>query len=316
MPSLTASPSSTVSLRAATLLTYLMPGLGHAYAGDIRRGAIVWLALCALFVTALAVWVSGPHAYVPRPTIWVLLYMAAGAAAAGSARDCAREAARDADTARPLYHPLALCGVWLGMGVFPICASIWYVEANHVGSVEVQGYAMFPQLLPGDRVFFDRKAFLSRRPDPGELVVVGDGTVDTIARVVAVRGARVSLSAGQPTVNGVVLTRYPVDELRVPRFQPAEQNRLSMRRGFMETNGGRAYLVVERRGNDFGADPPRAILAGDELYIIGDDRSAALQEGLAGRVRLGALRGRPEVIWSSRRSDGTERAGRSGLPIQ
>ena len=316
MASVTAPPSSIVSPRVATLLTYLMPGLGHAYAGDLHRGAAIWLGLCALFLTALAMWVGGPHVYVPNPMVWVFLYLAAGAAVARSARVCASEGGGDSATERPLRHPLALIGVWLGMGVFPICASVWYVEANHVGSVEVHGYAMFPQLLPGDRVFFDRKAFLSRRPEPGELVVVGDGLAETIGRVVAVRGARVSLSQGLLSVNGVALVRYPVDALHVPRFHRTEQVRLSMHRGFIESNGDHDYLVVERRVGDFVSYPPRAVLRSDELYIIGDDRSATLEEGVAGRVRLGALRGRPEMIWSSRRSDGTERAGRSGLPVQ
>ena len=309
-------PRHAPSPRAATVLSYLMPGLGHAYAGDVRRGAGIWAAMFALFLVALVVWVTGPHVYVPDTLVWVFIYLTFGASVARGAADAARGQCDTPLTRRPLHHPLALCGVWLGMGLFPICASIWYVEANHVGSVEIRGYGMFPQLLPGDRIFFDRKAFLDARPSPGELVVVGDGPAQTVVRVVAVGGDRVSVRGGLPTVNGDSLARYPVVDLHVPRFGVDEQDRLSIKRGYVESNAGRAYLVVEARAAAGDADPAPVVLARDELYVLGDDRTAAVAEGLAGRVRLGALRGRPELIWRSHRQDGSERAGRRGTPVQ
>ena len=304
------------SPRLAAFLSYFMPGLGHAYAGELRRATTIWLAMALLYVVALIVWVTGPHIYVPDGWVWVCIYLAFGSSVARSAGEAAKTCVREPLSRRPLHHPLAICGVWLGLGVFPACACLWYVEANHVGSVEVQGYAMFPQLLPGDRVFFDRKAFLSSRPVPGELVVVGNAGSQNVVRVVAVGGDRVSVRRGLPAVNGSSLDRYPVVDLHVPRFGTEEQDRLSMRRGYVESNAGRAYLVVEARAGVGAADPPGVVLARDELYVIGDDRSAALDEGVAGRVRLGALRGRPEVIWRSHRDDGSERAGRRGTPVQ
>jgi len=300
----------------AAVLSYLMPGLGHAYAGDLRRGVTIWVAMAVLFLVGEVVWVTGPHVYLPDAWMWLFIFLTYGASVARSAGETARNCAHETQSHRALHHPLAICGVWLGMGLFPVCASLWYVEANHVGSVRVEGYSMFPQLLPGDRVFFDRKAFLSSPPVPGELVVVGDGAGQSVVRVVAIGGDRVSIRHGVPAINGVSLERYPVINMQVPRFGPDEQSLLSIKRGYVESNEGRAYLVVETRAGTLAADPPGGTLARDEFYVIGDDRSVAIGEGVAGRVRLGALRGRPEVIWRSHREDGSERTGRRGTRVQ
>ena len=92
------------SPRVAAILSYLMPGLGHAYAGDLRRGVTIWLAMAVLFLVGEVVWVTGPHVYLPDAWMWLFIFLTFGASVARSAGETARNCAHETQAHRALHH--------------------------------------------------------------------------------------------------------------------------------------------------------------------------------------------------------------------
>lgn len=311
--SLPASPLAPRRLWLAALLTLLQPGLGHVYCGRVRAGLAVWATVLLALVAATAFWIG--WLFLPDVPLLVgaVAWLALDAVLVADLRRwIARHGARYA--LRPVNHPLAYLGVGLGLGALPVLVGALLVGRAWVGSVELRGYAMFPSVLPGDSVLFDRTAYLDRTPRAGELVVIAEeGRPAWIARVIATGGQRVRLFDGRPTVAGHPIHHAPLVDLRVPRFGATEQARLARLDGFLEENQARRYPVTYR--SDPQARPSLTVrLGADELYVLSDNRDAA--GGAGGRVPLGAVRGRPQCIWASRDAAGHRRPGRAGLQVR
>ncbi|MCB9544807.1 MAG: signal peptidase I [Myxococcales bacterium] len=303
-------------LAIAVGLGLLMPGLGHVYAGEVGRGLKVWAAVLLAWVACLlgwARWIFAPH--LPAAVLglaWLGLQ-------AVLARDVARAVGRAGRGFRPgpLNHPVAYLSIALGLGVLPVAASLHAVGAAFVGSVRVAGAAMFPHLLPGDELLFDRAAYRDRSPRAGELVVV-DGPAGglAVARVVATPGQVIQWRGGRPVIDGRRLDQEAITDLAVARFDAVDQARLASLDGFVEANAGRRYVVTYDAGSAVTLDPVPVHLGADELFVWGDNRDAARDERAGGVVRLASVRGRPSCIWASRDAAGAARAGRAGLEVR
>ncbi|MEZ4470295.1 MAG: signal peptidase I [bacterium] len=303
-------------LAVAVGLGLLMPGLGHIYAGAAGRGLRVWCGVLLAWVACLlgwARWIFAPH--LPAAVL-VLAWIGLQAALA---RDVSRVVARSrvGFRAGPLNHPIAYLSIALGLGVLPVAASLHVVARSFVGSLRVSGEGMFPHLLPGDALLFDRAAFSDRTPRAGELVVV-DGPAGSlvVARVVATPGQVIQWRAGRPVVDGRRLPQDALAEMAVARFGAEDAERLEALDGFVEVNAGRRYVVTYDAGASLMADPAPIHLGPDELFVWGDNRDAAREERGGGVVRLAAVRGRPSCIWASEDARGVGRSGRPGLEVR
>ena len=301
----------------AMLLTVVMPGLGHIYCGRVRRGLLVWLGLLGLVLGASVAWARG--LFVPVGPLlvgagaWVALQVVLGA-------DLAREIGAHGALyrLRPMNHPLSYVAVVLGLGVLPLTLAGFWIERTWVGSLAVGDLAMFPHLLPGDRVLFERAAFADRAPEPGELVVVGEAAEAKVARVVAGAGETVELRDARPVIDGAGVEQAPIEAMRVLRFTDDEQARLDALRGYVEARGARDYVVTYDRAarRDLPRDPAPVVLADDEIFVLGDNRHEAIASRAFGRVPLDAVQGRPRYIWSSLDEDRRLRPGRVGLDVR
>ncbi|MCA9538821.1 MAG: hypothetical protein KC620_08030 [Myxococcales bacterium] len=304
------------SLAIAWLLTLIMPGLGHIYCGLLVRGLVVWTAFftaCAVALLAWAHWLFMPFGpLVVATASWMALQMALLA-------DLRRfiEGPGVAYQLRPVNHPVSYLGVLLGLGVLPVLIVALAVGNWMIGSVEVRSLAMFPKSLPGDHVLYERDDFAARPPVPGELIVLDAAPEGPrIARVVAVGRGVVQLRDGRPLVDGRAFDRTPLDALRVPRFDAGEQARLDALVGYLESSLAGRYVVTFDRARSLDADPAPVTLAEDELFVLGDNRGVALAEGVYGKVRVGAIRGRPRSIWASYQLGAGMRSGRVGLAVR
>ena len=298
-------------------LTALMPGLGHLYCGEVRRGLTVWFAVLAVLVGAVfafARWVFVPVA----PAVVLALAWAGLQAALWADLAALLQSVGARYRLRPINHPLTYVAAFLGLGVLPLGGAALLAGAWWVGSVEVVDQSMFPRLLPGDRVVFDRAAFAERAPRAGELVVVDwpPAARRGVARVVATGGHTVHLRDGRPVIDGRRAEQVPVDALRVPRFAPHEVADLDALAGYLERLGARPRLVTYARRRPAHEDPPPVTLRDDELYLLGDNRDAALAARAFGRVAVDAVLGRPQFVWASIDAEGGARAGRVGLPVR
>ncbi len=300
----------------AGLLTLVMPGLGHGYCGQVRRGLSIWLGLSGVVAGAAlagALWLFVPVGpLLVGVGAWVALQVVLWA-------DLGREvaAAGAGYRLRPINHPVAYVGVWLGLGVLPLVLGGLWIERTMVGSVAVTDRAMFPHLLPGDHVLYERGAFEGRAPEPGELVVVGEASAPQVARVVARAGETIQLRDARPVIDGGAVGRSPIRQMRVERFPDDEQGRLDALEGFVEIRGDRRYVVTyDRARRRTAVDPTPVLLADDEIYVLGDNRDEAVRRPGAGRVPLDAVVGRPRYIWSSLDAAGRLRTGRVGLDVR
>ncbi len=304
-------------LSIALLLTALMPGLGHVYCGRARAGLSVWAAVLLLFVALTVAWAR--WLFVPVLPLVVL-------AAAWTALqlvlvfDLARTVRAEGATyrLRPLNHGLTYLAVFLGLGVLPVGGTLVYLSVTRVASVEVAGYAMFPRLLPGDRLLIDRQGFAAAPPQPGELVVVdwADRPQPGVGRVIATAGNTVHVRDGRPVIDGGTLERTAVEQMRVARFGPDDAARLAALDGYVEQRGDRAYVVTYARRRPLIEDPPPVTLRDDEVFVLGDNRDAALEARAFGRVSLDRVLGRPRYIWASFDAEGDPRGGRVGLAVR
>lgn len=301
----------------AALLTVVMPGLGHIYCGRVRRGLLVWGGLCALWIGGAFGWAR--WLFVPVGPLlvgvgaWVALQVVLWA-------DLAREVAVHGAEyrLRPINHPLSYLAVALGLGVLPLTLAGLWIERTMVGSVAIDDDAMFPHLLPGDRVLYERSAFAERAPAPGDLVVVGGAAKATVARVLAGAGETVELREARPVIDGVELDQAPIEGMRVRHFGAEDEAQLAALRGVVEARGERDWVVTYPRARPRTAtrDPAPVVLADDEIFVLGDNRQAAIEQAAYGRVPLDAVQGRPRYIWASLGPDGRLRPGRVGLDVR
>lgn len=301
----------------AGLLTLLMPGLGHIYCGRVRRGLLVWGGLLAVSLAGLLAWAR--WLFVPVGP----LIVAAGAFVALEVvlwSDLARFIERHGAQyrLRPVNHGLSYLAVFLGLGVLPLAVAGVVVERFLVSSLEVTDRSMFPHLLPGDRVLFERGAYVERPPRPGDLVVVARPTARLhVARVVAAGGETIHLRDARPVIDGADPVHDPVEQMHVARFDPPDRARLDALKGFVErrSDGVQYVVTYDRAARRAAPDPAPVSLAPDEIYVLGDNRDEALSAHAFGRVPLGAVRGRPRYIWASFEA-GDLRAGRVGLEVR
>jgi signal peptidase I len=301
----------------ALSLSLLMPGLGHLYCGELRLGVAIWLTALAAAVAlplAWARWLFVP--LLPAAVLvaaWIALQVVL-------ARDLLRRVRRDGQAyrLRPFNHPLTYLAFGLGLGVLPLYATWEVVTGAYVGSLDVADDAMFPQLLPGDRVVFDRAAFRGHAPAPGDLVVVAwPPGGPQVTRVIAAPGHTVHLREGRPVVDGEAVSRTPLEDLRVARFgEGPDAQKLSTLDGYEEQLGARHYVVTYDRLAEGADDPPPVTLGPTEIYVLGDNRYEALASHRYGRVPMEAVVGGPRYVWASVDPGGGVREGRIGCNVR
>jgi signal peptidase I len=301
----------------ALALSALMPGLGHLYCGELRLGLAIWLGVLAVATALPLLWAR----WLFVPLLPTLVFAAAWLALqAVLARDLLRRVRRDgpAFRLRPFNHPLTYLAFWLGLGILPLYVTWEAVTGLFVGSLEVTDRSMFPKLLPGDRLLFDRKMFRDRDPAPGELVVVTWPPVGPlVTRVIATAGHTVHLREGRPVIDGEPLPSTPLDELRVARFgEGPEAERLAGLDGYEERNGPHAYVVTYDRGVAPDGDPPPVTLGPAEIFVLGDNRLEAFAGRRYGRLPVDAVVGSPRYVWASLADDGVLRDGRVGWSVR
>lgn len=298
----------------ALLLTLVMPGLGHVYCGELGSGLGYWLGGFIAVSAAFASWLY--WLYVPWLPL-VVFTVAWALFMTVMAVDLWRivHTTGPRYLLRPCNHGVVYLSLLLGLWAGPLLLGQHIVRRARVGVVAVEDGDMFPKLLLGDTVLYDRAAYRERPPRPGELVVVRFGRQSLrVARVIALGGHTVSLQGGRPIVDGEPVPWAPVDDLRVPAFGDGpEALELAGLKAWQEEPGDGAYVVTY--GSLPARDPPPVTLSPGELFVMGDNRAEALEEGRFGRISLESVLGRPRFVFASQTPDGELRDGRIGWPV-
>lgn len=310
----------------AAALSFLCPGLGFMYIGQLRRGLVTNL-LCAL---ALVAFVGLFAALEFFPVLPLLVLVTGWLVASGIVAATVCEAIDDRAEPYELKgynHWTIYSATFLLAYVLPLAATI-VVSNQFVWELyRVETSAMYPNVKPGDTVLIKKNAYRSAAPSPGQLAFVDiPGTDDRrVLRVLADAetasdGPDVRLAGGTIYVGGERLPQVPFDT-RVASAADGDTPEYEL---WVERNHGHAYVVSLRPSLKGKPNYESTSLDAGEFYFLADNRSYpddddaeagdSRQIGPIGRDRIV---GRPLYIaWSTSPSSGDIRWDRIGLRLQ
>ncbi len=288
----------------AATLSFGAPGLGQLYAGR-RRAALVFaglslalpLALTGLFtVEALAT--SRPVVLAAFGAVPLLLLVSGVHAGWAAARSPGLGFGRTGLVAICLLYPVLL--LLAGVAVTRMA------RATVAQPFRMPSEAMLPTLLANDYFFVDKRTFLRREPERGEVVafrgprsaarVAAAAAASSpgllVARVVGLPGDVVELRGGMLRVNGAEVPTQPVGRSILQHEVGA---RLEL---WDEALGGHRYRVARDPAHpspDFGPTQ----VPETRYFVLCDDRDHARDSRVFGTVPRTALLGPATfVYWS------------------
>jgi signal peptidase I len=260
----------------AALLTLFVPGLGHLYAGEPKRGLAVYLGNLLLIAGFLIGGVVKTFGGLIAFVVTILLYLL------WAIWDAARVARPQRDYA---LRPFNRWYVYLAVVLVAGLVSRGLLALSPVRSFRITSGSMEPAVLIGDHVYADLAAYRSAGPARGELVVYAspeNPAILAIKRVIGLAGEVIEIRDKQVLLGGRPLAdpwgRHSAPE--VFRREPGKPEVLAMR-------------------DNLG---PLRIPAGT-VFVLGDERDNSYDSRFFGPVPLSSLRGRLlYVYWSPDRS--------------
>jgi signal peptidase I len=266
------------------VLSLLVPGLGHLYAGDARRGVVVWLAtrVATAGLLEAAVAIGG------RPGLAV---QAAGAVAvwAIAAADAARATRRAPPGSTLRWYNNAL--VYLGVCAVMAAGTVpWHVLLGDTVAEmrRVPNNTMAPALVAGDHVYaVPRRGGDVQR---GEIVVYRKWGTGYIKRVAGVGGDTLAMRGGVLSVD-----QRPVREPYAIHTGEGEggDRRFVWQRPFVaDTVGGAQMPAYAPTVATWG---PIVVPRG-EYFLLGDNRGESIDSRYTGFVADSEIIARPVMI--------------------
>ena len=267
----------------AALLSLVLSGLGHTYAGQPRRGIALW---AAAFIAGLL----GLFALVVLPSTlalaaFLLLIIAPPIAVAVDAWRAAQRAAPD-------YHPHWFNRWYWYAGAFVLVALIVQPRLKHLLNRTVaQSYtmasaAMSPLYEEGDYVLVSP---LRDPPLRGEPVVYGTRLGPYLDRVVGVPGDTIAMCDGHLIVNGRTAPEPYVSGDSVDDVA----NEFGWQRPFLAPSVDRAAYAPSLRTWGPLVIPPA------EYFVLGDNRGESMDSRYTGFVPRDSIVARPVMVYFS-----------------
>jgi len=270
----------------AVLLTLLMSGLGHVYAGRARLGLLIYLALSACF-TLIAVlglfarsWLLLSAGLAVVAVLRVVVIIHAGVSAEGAAKP---------------YKPQFYNRWWVYVLLLLVAWFVWpavvksLLRHNVVEAFKVPSSSMAPAIQAGDYFFVDKRPAARRIPTYNEVIVfqsLSEPGVSVIKRVVGLPGDTLATRDGQLYRNG-----RAVKEAWITPVSPTDTMPL-----IDESNPrGQAEAVLEHYPTLSRWGP--TIVPQGAVYVLGDNRSYSYDSRYWGPVSLDRILGRPLWIY-------------------
>lgn len=198
---------------AAAMGTIILSGLGHVYAGRLKRGLIFFLIQMGGLL-GLWAYVAQPHI---KTTAFVLsiyfIFLIFTVYTIIDAYRCASRFNKENNLERKksaLKTVFLIFGILFFM-VFPVVrvTFIFFIQSNFMHAFRITSGAMAPALFPGDRVIADTRIYKSGRPQRGDIAVFRypkDPDKKFIYRVIAVEGEKVEIKNGDVYVNDSIVS--------------------------------------------------------------------------------------------------------------
>lgn len=290
----------------AALLSIALPGLGHVYVGEPRRGIVLWAALVvtalASFFILLQVDIAPLNMLVPLAVflgMWLYVHV-----------DAIIRARRTTEFSVRAYNRWwVYLGAILFMGFVGQPAIQTGLKSGVAEAFRIPTGAMAPTLQAGDYVLVNRRTYLQRRPERLDLVVFRlESAPETIylKRVLGIPGDTLAMVQKVLYVNGEA-----VSEPYVLRTDPIDVSAPAML-------WQRDYLVGQQPGSPYS--PTRdnwgpLVVPEASYFVLGDNRDDSEDSRYYGFVAETNLLGAPERIYFSAGPQGNIRWSRIGEEV-
>jgi len=249
---------------AAAVLALFVPGLGHLYAGELRRAIAVYLGY---FLILLALLLSGLPKTFPGLLVFVVVLLAFYL---WTIYDAARLASGKKDyVLKPynrwyLYLAAIVAASFIGRGA---------LELSPVRAFKIPSGSMEPAVRIGDHVYADMAAYRDAKPSRGDLVVFTfpeDPRRQLIKRVIALEGEEIEIRSKTVYLGGRPLT------------DPWSHH----------SDSRTTYFGAGQGFPDRGANRPVQKIPPGTVFVIGDNRDNSYDSRYFGPIPLSSLQGR------------------------
>jgi signal peptidase I len=273
----------------AAILSLLMPGLGQVYTGALAQG-LVWMFLCGFFSVTGLLFLSFPSAY--SWTLGCVAELSVVVIWLAAAVDSRRLALRcKPDYELKDYNRWYAYVLLLFLGTGGLLAYALYVRDQLIQPFIIPSAAMYPTILPHDRIIAVKNAYQTADPQRGDLVLFADPDnrrVFFIKRVVAIAGDIVEIKSGNLYVSGVELPRESIGPATINSGKTTSTGEV-----FHENNNGanyRIFISQEKPAADFG---PITVPKHD-CFVMADNRHNSFDSRYFGPIAVTSLKGKFE----------------------
>lgn len=273
--------------RALALLFGVMCGIGvgHAYAGKLRR-AFLWalvFVVCGVLGAVALLKAPARFSLLTFLLLWACAWL-------GPLVDLARTP--KSAFGKPSYVGL----VAFAVGMF--CLQVGTATSLRMFVVEafkIPSGGMLPTLVMQDHIFVDKAAYRGAPPKRGDILVytgVDHPDADFVHRVLAVSGDTIAFEDGRPVINGWHVPHCSVGSVKMDSGGTGQLE--------VEYLEGRAFLTLREETLHDARGP--WTLGADEYFVVGDNRDNSADSrvwfgGKGGAVPRANVKGRAHQVW-------------------
>jgi len=197
----------------AVAFSLLLPGLGHVYIGDIKRG-LYWFAILVIGGHAFAQYLIHPATPLSFIIGYVLMLFLAFLVISSislliDVYRCAKRFNAKHRLKRSLsaWRRMKIIGLIVILLFFNPIEFIYNPFANQK-AYKIPTGSMSPTFIPGDRIFVNLSQFKNKTPQRGDIVVFefpDDPRFDFIQRIVGLPGETLEIKNNRIFINDIIL---------------------------------------------------------------------------------------------------------------
>lgn len=287
----------------AAISTFLYPGLGQVYTGNIVRGmgiafACGWLTISAYLALC----------YSSVKTAYFLIFLSSilliRLIPALDAWKIARK--------KPKNYQLKEYNRWY-FYIFVLFilgyyhhAGIYAFTSKYVMHMKCSGNSMLPTLFSGDRTYLNKMAYQDHKPKRGDIVCFADpygGPIDFFKRIIAIPGDTLEIKENIVYLNDEELTNIPLGRFDVENFafdQNSDVPENIEGTILLEKNINAEYKVFwsDNTSSDQITGVAKHTMGEDEYYVLGDNRKNSGDSRIFFTIQSSAIKGRTDyLLW-------------------